>query len=336
MRWPMDIYIYTRESGETGITWYNSSDVCIGMELWKNRSGQGGPNHTRCSLWSFGSIFGSRAHETYFSFWFLSCRETMMILLSRNAVELSGNWSGLSEIPEPKSDLPTWYRFSEKYSARLIVSARFAITSKISWVSLGLVHGLFFHFFFKNGIRYPSATKLRFRDGGWLTEKKEPRSPEKKSKKFHGPWIFEKRSMAHTKMDIPIFKIHFHSWPNPINTSDIGYGYVLVNFLVLMGHKERKSTPWAPQLIGLGRRQGRADMSPRKPGGKRRSQQKPQFFHGILMWKWIFHDISSSVQKVRLDSCHDFQVNLHCCKVNCQLFRPNVSIFDQINRRVPG
>ena len=83
MRWPMDIYIYTRESGEMGITWYNSSDVCIGMELWKNRSGQGGPNHTRCSLWSFGSIFGSRAHETYFSFWFLSCRETMMILLQK-------------------------------------------------------------------------------------------------------------------------------------------------------------------------------------------------------------------------------------------------------------
>ena len=79
----MDIYIYTRESGEMGITWYNSSDVCIGMELWKNRSGQGGPNHTRCSLWSFGCIFGSRAHETYFSFWFLSCRETMMILLQK-------------------------------------------------------------------------------------------------------------------------------------------------------------------------------------------------------------------------------------------------------------
>ena len=127
-------------------------------------------------------------------------------------------------------------------------------------------------------------------------------------------------------MDIPIFKIHFHSWPNPINTSDIGYDYVLVNFLVLMGHKERKSTLWAPQLIGLGRRQGRADMSPRKPGGKRRSQQKPQFFHGMLMWKWIFHDISSSVQKVRLDSCHVFQANLHCCKVNLS-FPSQMSVF---------
>ena len=71
---------------------------------------------------------------------------------------------------------------------------------------------------------------------------------------------------------------------------------------------------------------GRADMSPRKPGGKRRSQQKPQFFHGMLMWKWIFHDISSSVQKVRLDSCHVFQVNFHCCKVNLS-FPSQMSVF---------
>jgi hypothetical protein len=86
-------------------------------------------------------------------------------------------------------------------------------------------------------------------------------------------------------------------------------------------------SPWAKK--GLGRRQGRADMSPRfNPVGKEDRNRSPNFFMWCSCGNGYF-TIFLAVSRLSQVGffCHVFQVNLHCCKVNCQLFRPKCQYF---------